>query len=228
MTQPDNPSSSSSSSVTCHSELRPSATSPTGAVPLRSDATTDVTETVVDKSEQRKSRGTLDEEEEEEEEEEKEEREKEEEGAACVDGEQSRSRLDTLTQKECEEKSREREEVECQKDEGDSQSKEIEEVEERGQDGEGGGSEIKEEEETEANHRHMSVVFRQELLNTVHLKVNSRIGLEISKLSDSQFDIVQLVARSLPHIVPNVLLAKREVHVDYCLWYMYIHLNCVP
>ena len=69
----------------------------------------------------------------------------------------------------------------------------------------------KEEEVEEVNMRHMSVVFRQELLNTVHLKIDSRIGLEIAKLSDSQRDVVQLVARCLPHIVPNVILAKREV-----------------
>ena len=74
-----------------------------------------------------------------------------------------------------------------------------------------GGGEREEEEKEEVNTRHMSVVFRQELLNTVHLKIDSRIGLEIAKLSDSQYDVVQLVARCLPHIVPNVLLAKREV-----------------
>jgi hypothetical protein len=56
----------------------------------------------------------------------------------------------------------------------------------------------------------MSTAFRQELLNTVHLKIDSRIGLEIAKLSDSQCDIVQLIGRCLPYIVPNVILAKRE------------------
>ena len=75
----------------------------------------------------------------------------------------------------------------------------------------GGGEREEEEEEEKVNTRHMSVVFRQELLNTVHLKIDSRIGLEIATLSDSRCDVVQLVARCLPHIVPNVLLAKREV-----------------
>ena len=90
----------------------------------------------------------------------------------------------------------------------------------------------------ELSARHMSVVFRQELLNTVHLKIHSRIGLEIAKLSDTKCDIVQLVGRCLPHIVPNVILAKREVSVPHnlsmvvvcstyysvCIYmYMYIH-----
>ena len=78
-----------------------------------------------------------------------------------------------------------------------------------------GVGEVEEKEEQEEGERgttlHMSVAFRQELLNTVHLKIDSRIGLEIAKLSDSNRDLVQLVARCLPHIVPNVILAKREV-----------------
>ena len=57
----------------------------------------------------------------------------------------------------------------------------------------------------------MSVTFRQELLNIFHLKTDSRIGLEVSKLTDPNVDPVQLLGRCLPHIVPNVILAKREV-----------------
>ena len=57
----------------------------------------------------------------------------------------------------------------------------------------------------------MSVTFRQELLNIFHLKTDSRIGLEVSKLTDPNLDPVQLLGRCLPHIVPNVILAKREV-----------------
>ena len=78
----------------------------------------------------------------------------------------------------------------------------------------GEDEERKEGEGEEVATRHMSVVFRQELLNTVHLKIDSRIGLEIAKLSDSHCDIVQLVGRCLPHIVPNVILAKREVRLQ--------------
>ena len=66
--------------------------------------------------------------------------------------------------------------------------------------------------ESDSVHQYqMSVLFRQELLNTLHLKIASRIGLEIAKLSDSSTDILQLLGRCLPHIVPNVILAKREV-----------------
>ena len=87
---------------------------------------------------------------------------------------------------------------------------------------EGEGEGVKEGDgEGEVCARQMSVVFRQELLNTVHLKIDSRIGLEIAKLSDSHCDIVQLIGRCLPHIVPNVILAKREVrrkiHVYICV-----------
>ena len=75
----------------------------------------------------------------------------------------------------------------------------------------GGGEEAEVEGVAGVSTRNMSVAFRQELLNIVHLKIDSRIGLEIAKLSDSKQDIVELVGRCLPHIVPNVILAKREV-----------------
>ena len=73
------------------------------------------------------------------------------------------------------------------------------------------GEEREEGEDNGVGTRNMSVAFRHELLNTVHLKIDSRIGLEIARLSDSKYDIVQLIGRCLPHIVPNVILAKREV-----------------
>ena len=59
----------------------------------------------------------------------------------------------------------------------------------------------------------MSVTFRQELLAISQIKTDSRIGLEIAKLAEPNFDLVQLLGRSLPHIVPNVNLSKREVGV---------------
>ena len=61
--------------------------------------------------------------------------------------------------------------------------------------------------------RQMSVVFRQELLNSIQIKTDSRIGMEVVKLANPDMDMVQLLGRSLPHIVPNVILAKREVSV---------------
>lgn len=57
----------------------------------------------------------------------------------------------------------------------------------------------------------MSVVFRQELLSVSQVKTESRIGLEVAKLADPNFDLVQMLGRSLPHVVPNVNLSKREV-----------------
>ena len=61
---------------------------------------------------------------------------------------------------------------------------------------------------------HMSIVFRQELLNVCQVKTDSRIGVEVAKLSDPDVDLVLLLGRCLPHIVPNVILAKREVRVS--------------
>lgn len=70
----------------------------------------------------------------------------------------------------------------------------------------------KDEEDGQGGQRyHMSVAFRQQLLNTIQVKTDSRIGVEVAKLSDPELDIVQLLGRCLPHIVPNVILAKREV-----------------
>ncbi len=65
----------------------------------------------------------------------------------------------------------------------------------------------------QAKKQHMSVTFRQELLSISQIKTDSRIGLEIAKLTKPNFDLVQLLGRSLPHIVPNVSLSKREVGV---------------
>ena len=59
----------------------------------------------------------------------------------------------------------------------------------------------------------MSVPFRQELLRVSQVKTESRIGLEVAKLAEPNFDLVQLLGRSLPHVVPNVSLSKREVGV---------------
>ena len=59
----------------------------------------------------------------------------------------------------------------------------------------------------------MSVSFRQELLNVCQVKAESRIGLEVNRLVEANFDLVQLLARCLPHIVPIVPLTKREVGV---------------
>ncbi len=71
----------------------------------------------------------------------------------------------------------------------------------------------KEEEDGASPTYHMSVAFHQQLLNTIPLRTDSRIGVEVAKLSDPELDLVQLLGRCLPHIVPNVILAKREVRL---------------
>lgn len=63
--------------------------------------------------------------------------------------------------------------------------------------------------------RSMSLKFREALLSTLTLTSNSRIGLEVAKLADPHLDPVQVFARCLPHVVPNVILAKREVSTDH-------------
>ena len=55
-------------------------------------------------------------------------------------------------------------------------------------------------------HKRMSVSFRQALLSSAELKSDSRIGVE-----DPKLDAVNVFARCLPPVVPNVSLAKREV-----------------
>ena len=171
-------------------ELTRSMTSSASAVSTRSDVTLvheDDTETVVDEGERPRGLST----------------------AESMDNEGERSRKNTLTE---DNRGGEREDEKKMEQVGDANPA-ANGLEKDGLEGEevGGGAEREGEGGGEVCSRHMSVVFRQELLNTVHLKMDSRIGLEIAKLSDPQYDVVQLIGRCLPHIVPNVILAKREV-----------------
>ena len=59
--------------------------------------------------------------------------------------------------------------------------------------------------------RNMSVAFRKELLSVVQIKINSKVGMEVSRLSDPELDVIELFSRCLPDIVPYTLLDKREV-----------------
>ena len=68
-------------------------------------------------------------------------------------------------------------------------------------------------------HKRMSLSFRQALLSTAELKTDSRVGLEVAKLADPHLDAVKVFARCLPHVVPNVILAKREV----CYLFSHLH-----
>ncbi len=62
----------------------------------------------------------------------------------------------------------------------------------------------------------MSNAFRKALLNTAfHVTQDNRIVNEVSKITDSSGEnVVLMLGRCIPHIVPNVLLAHREV----CQW----------
>ena len=57
----------------------------------------------------------------------------------------------------------------------------------------------------------MSVSFRQELLNVCQLKTDPKLDGEVAKLASPGMDVVQVIGRSLPHIVPHMMHNKREV-----------------
>jgi hypothetical protein len=57
----------------------------------------------------------------------------------------------------------------------------------------------------------MSVSFRQELLNVCQLKTDPKLDGEVTKLASPGMDVVQMIGRSLPHIVPHMMHNKREV-----------------
>ena len=57
----------------------------------------------------------------------------------------------------------------------------------------------------------MSVSFRQELLNICQLKTDPKLDGEVAKLATPGMDVVQMMGRSLPHIVPHMMHNKREV-----------------
>ena len=61
--------------------------------------------------------------------------------------------------------------------------------------------------------RHMSAAFQKALLSTAfHVSHDNRIISELSNITDSSGEtVVLMLGRCLPHIVPNVLIAKREV-----------------
>ena len=66
-------------------------------------------------------------------------------------------------------------------------------------------------EQSRKQQQQMSVSFRRELLSVSQVKTESRVGLEVAKMTESDFDLVHLLGRSLPHIIPIVPLSKREV-----------------
>ncbi|XP_070841755.1 RAB11-binding protein RELCH homolog isoform X6 [Chaetodon trifascialis] len=58
--------------------------------------------------------------------------------------------------------------------------------------------------------RKLSPAFLQALLSFCRMCSDSRLGAEVSRISDSEESVMLMLGRCLPHIVPNVLLAKRE------------------
>uniref|UniRef100_A0A3B1J9U9 RAB11 binding and LisH domain, coiled-coil and HEAT repeat containing n=1 Tax=Astyanax mexicanus TaxID=7994 RepID=A0A3B1J9U9_ASTMX len=58
--------------------------------------------------------------------------------------------------------------------------------------------------------RQLSPAFHQALLSFCRMSADSRLGSEVSRIADSEESVMLMLGRCLPHIVPNVLLAKRE------------------
>ncbi|XP_055006838.1 RAB11-binding protein RELCH homolog isoform X1 [Boleophthalmus pectinirostris] len=58
--------------------------------------------------------------------------------------------------------------------------------------------------------RKLSPAFQQALLSFCRMCSDSRLGAEVSRIADSEQSVMLMLGRCLPHIVPNVLLAKRE------------------
>ncbi|EDO33912.1 predicted protein, partial [Nematostella vectensis] len=58
--------------------------------------------------------------------------------------------------------------------------------------------------------RKTSPAFREALRSTSHINLDNRLAGEVSQLCETSDDLVLILARCLPHIVPNVLLNKRE------------------
>ncbi|XP_077410246.1 RAB11-binding protein RELCH homolog isoform X1 [Vanacampus margaritifer] len=58
--------------------------------------------------------------------------------------------------------------------------------------------------------RKLSPAFQQALLSFCRMCSDSRLGTEVSRIADSEENVMLMLGRCLPHIVPNVLLAKRE------------------
>ena len=58
---------------------------------------------------------------------------------------------------------------------------------------------------------HWYSIYYSYISDTLELKTDSRIGMEESKLADPNIDVVSFISNSISAVVPNVILAKREV-----------------
>uniref|UniRef100_A0A671VVX0 LisH domain and HEAT repeat-containing protein KIAA1468 n=1 Tax=Sparus aurata TaxID=8175 RepID=A0A671VVX0_SPAAU len=72
-------------------------------------------------------------------------------------------------------------------------------------------------------HRKLSPAFLQALLSFCRMCSDSRLGAEVSRIADSEESVMLMLGRCLPHIVPNVLLAKREELIPLILCTACLH-----
>ncbi|XP_054840679.1 RAB11-binding protein RELCH isoform X1 [Eublepharis macularius] len=71
--------------------------------------------------------------------------------------------------------------------------------------------------------RKLSPAFHQALLSFCQMSAESRLGSEVSRIADSEKSVMLMLGRCLPHIVPNVLLAKREELIPLILCTACLH-----
>ncbi|KAM9332153.1 RAB11-binding protein RELCH homolog isoform 2-T2 [Pholidichthys leucotaenia] len=71
--------------------------------------------------------------------------------------------------------------------------------------------------------RKLSPAFQQALLSFCRTCSDSRLGAEVSRIADSEESVMLMLGRCLPHIVPNVLLAKREELIPLILCTACLH-----
>ncbi|KTF80199.1 hypothetical protein cypCar_00014322 [Cyprinus carpio] len=71
--------------------------------------------------------------------------------------------------------------------------------------------------------RKLSPAFHQALLSFCRMSTDSRLGSEVSRIADSEQSVMLMLGRCLPHIVPNVLLAKREELIPLILCTACLH-----
>ncbi|XP_046733670.1 RAB11-binding protein RELCH homolog isoform X4 [Silurus meridionalis] len=71
--------------------------------------------------------------------------------------------------------------------------------------------------------RKLSPAFHQALLSFCQMSADSRLGSEVSRIADSEESVMLMLGRCLPHIVPNVLLAKREELIPLILCTACLH-----
>uniref|UniRef100_A0A3B3ZV56 Uncharacterized protein n=1 Tax=Periophthalmus magnuspinnatus TaxID=409849 RepID=A0A3B3ZV56_9GOBI len=69
----------------------------------------------------------------------------------------------------------------------------------------------------------LSPAFQQALLSFCRMCSDSRLGAEVSRIADSEQSVMLMLGRCLPHIVPNVLLAKREELIPLILCTACLH-----